>query len=307
MKNILVTGGSGYVGSALRKELGAHNVVNVDIGMFGGRTTGMESDFRKLSIDELGLFDTIIHLAGLSNDPMAHFSPDINFRMNAADTVDLAYKAKRAGVKRFIFASSASVYQGITSSERATPWNVGLSPNEPYAISKLMAERGIWCLMDGSFAVVILRKGTIGGASPRMRYDLVLNTMFRYAVDTGSVNVFVDRNGRSVMRPHLSIRDAVAAYMRALTLAPGTYNVLTRNLNIIDLAGAVAKTTGAKINRKEVTDSTLLRDYVMLDSDIIKSRESLSDTMRKMDESAPRDFDNPNYYNIEVWKKWVNQ
>jgi len=307
MKNILVTGGSGYVGSALIKELAGYQVVNVDVGMFGGRTTGMESDFRKLSIDELGLFDTIIHLAGLSNDPMAHWSPNINFRMNAADTVDLAYKAKRAGVKRFIFASSASVYQGITSNERATPWNVGLSPDEPYAISKLMAERGIWCLMDGSFAVVILRKGTIGGFSTRMRYDLVLNTMFKFAMDTGSIKVFVDRNGRSVMRPHLSIRDAVQAYLRALSLAPGTYNVLTRNLNIIDLAEAVAEKTGAKVERVEVTDSTLLRDYVMLDSEIIKSRESLSYTLNGMVESAPRDFDNPNYYNIEVWKKWVNQ
>ncbi len=180
--------------------------------------------------------DVVIFLAGLSNDPMAEFSPALNYVHNAAAPAHLAYVAKRAGVQRYIFASSCSVY-GFTQDEL---WDED-SPTttvHPYGISKLQAEAGVRHLQDDDFSVIILRKGTICGYSPRMRLDLVINTMFKMALQEGRIVV----SNPSIWRPVLAIQDAASAYVRAVEAAPtvsGTFNIASENVTLGALADRV--------------------------------------------------------------------
>lgn len=303
---IMVTGGAGYVGSALCPVLQerGHEVLVVDLGIFGKSPDKLPfilGDIDGLEDETIKGFDAIIHLAGLSNDPMAHFSPLTNFRVNTAGAVHLAYRAKKLGVKKFILASSASIYQGIVDRAWATPAAPIRSLSEPYAISKLMAERGCQMIADDDFSVVILRKGTIGGPSPRMRYDLMVNTMFKSAVSKGYLEVFTDQEGRSVFRPHLDIRDAVGAYVRAVERsASGVYNVASRIVRVSKVARAISRVTKCQVKHIVVSDATLLRNYVM--GQIVPGY-AVDDTVADLVKRAPRDFDNPNYINIDVWRK----
>lgn len=323
MSNILVTGGAGYVGSALVPALRKRGIWTVDVvdacilgqspGFLEGYHNFYQTDFRTLGEKFLSQYEVVIHLAALSNDPMAHFSPDLNFEINTAGATLLAYRAKRAGVRRFVFASSASIYQGITDIDYAVPENPVVAPQEPYALSKLQAEVGLRSLSSDTFCVTIFRKGTIGGYAPRMRYDLVLNTMYKCAMQDGVVKVFVNRFGDAVMRPHLSIQTAVDWYIAAAERRTGnvTYNVLSENTNILKMAEQVCDKTGASMQRVEVTDSTLLRNYVMkkpdLRSDVRLTHHGVWDDIHGLIESAPDDYDNPSYYNIRMWEKWLKE
>jgi nucleoside-diphosphate-sugar epimerase len=315
-KNVLVTGGAGYVGSALvLKMCKYHSVDVVDLCIFGMPFTFpvIQKDFRELSKADLSKYDVVVHLAALSNDPMAHFSPELNFDINASGAVRLAYLSKLAGVRRFIFSSSASLYQGITDAALATPNNKDIAPQEPYAISKLMAETGMLSIASRAFEVVVFRKGTIGGVSPRMRYDLVANTMFKAAKKSGIITVYTDRTGNSVSRPHLDLRDAVERYMNAVSAratGSGVANLASRNLNVMELAREISAQTGAIVKREVISDATRLRNYVM---DLSESRRSIGggrsiyETVVDLEENAPRDYNNPMYYNIGVWREWVEK
>lgn len=308
--NIILTGGAGYIGQRLLPNLTneGYNVLVVDPCYFGEPSLPETANLSKTCITkiadaELEWADAIIHLGGLSNDPMAHFSPGANFKLNAAATVHLAYRAARAGVKRFVMASTASVYQGISQAVKAVPQNLHLSPNEPYAISKLMAEQGV-ALASGDMTVGILRKGTVGGYSPRMRYDLMVNTMYRYALTKNEVTVYVDEDGRAVMRPHLDINDAVEAYMTALhDRRTSIWNVASCNVNVMDAARAVQAETGCRIQTAFVEDRTLLRNYVMGRLMPLSSPRTIEDTVVELKRLAPTDFENPYYYNINIWKQ----
>ena len=156
----------------------------VDLFWFGNylpRQVGiLNKDIFHLSIEDLEPYDQVIFLAGLSNDPMAEFSPSKNFIFNAAAPAYLAYMAKKAKVKRYIYASSCSVY-GYTENELFDETRP-VSSNYPYGISKLQGEQAAMQLADDDFSVIALRKGTVSGYSPRMRFDLIINTMFRNAV-----------------------------------------------------------------------------------------------------------------------------
>ena len=133
-----------------------------------------------MSETDLDGTDEVIFLAGLSNDPMAEFSSALNFVQNGAAPANLAFQAKRAGVKRFVFASSCSVY-GYTQDE-LNDEPAPATTTYPYGICKLQAEHGVRHLQDDTFSVTILRQGTVSGDSPRMRLDLIVNTMFKTAL-----------------------------------------------------------------------------------------------------------------------------
>src|SRR5271166_6552164 len=172
---ILVAGGAGYIGNVLIPKLldRGYKVDVVDLFWFGNylpRQVGiLNKDIFHLSIEDLEPYDQVIFLAGLSNDPMAEFSPSKNFIFNAAAPAYLAYMAKKAKVKRYIYASSCSVY-GYTENElydESRP----VASSYPYGISKLQGEQGALQLADGDFSVIALRKGTVSGYSPRMRFD----------------------------------------------------------------------------------------------------------------------------------------
>lgn len=239
---ILVAGGAGYVGTVVVPRLVArgYDVSVVDLLWFGNQLPpGVEvrkSNLLELTAKDLAGFDQVIFLAGLSNDPMAEYSPAQNFIYNAASPAYLAFIAKRAGVRRFIYASSCSVY-GHTGNELYDE-TMPTRSTYPYGISKLQGEYGVLQLADESFSVIALRKGTVCGYSPRMRLDLVINTMFRTAVESGTIVV----SNPAIWRPILGINDAARAYVRAVESSPetsGIFNVASANFTLGQLADDV--------------------------------------------------------------------
>src|SRR5438876_9771247 len=183
---LLIAGGAGYLGSALIPKLleRQYRVDVVDLFWFGNHlpaeTGVLNADIFSLQVSDLTGYDQVVFLAGLSNDPMAEFSPSKNFIYNAAAPAYLAYVAKKAGVKRYVYASSCSVY-GYTGNKLFDETRP-VSSSYPYGISKLQGEHAVTNLMDDKFSVIALRKGTASGYSPRMRLDLIVNTMIKTAV-----------------------------------------------------------------------------------------------------------------------------
>jgi nucleoside-diphosphate-sugar epimerase len=239
---ILVAGGAGYIGSVLVPKLVArgYDVDVLDLLWFGNNLPAdvrvSRRDVLDLTQDELKGYDQVLFLAGLSNDPMADYSPGKNFVFNAASPAYLAYIAKRAGVRRFVYASSCSVY-GYTENELFDESSPAVS-TYPYGISKLQGEFAALQLQDDRFSVIALRKGTVCGYSPRMRLDLVINTMFKTALTTNVITV----NNPSIWRPILAIQDAASAYIRAVEVSmdvSGTFNVASGNYTLGELADYV--------------------------------------------------------------------
>lgn len=313
--NILIAGGAGYVGSVLVPKLleRGYNVDVVDLLWFGNHLPSEVNIIPKnvMELDEHALegYEQVIFLAGLSNDPMAEYSPSKNFIYNAAAPAYMAYLAKKAGVRRYIYASSCSVY-GYTVNELYDESSPTIS-NYPYGISKLQGEIASLKMQDRNFSVIALRKGTVCGYSPRMRLDLVVNTMFKTALNTGVIIV----NNPSIWRPILAIQDAVAAYVRAIEAnydISGVYNVTSGNYTIGEIADYVKGAMDAyqglnvKIEMKHVQD---LRNYkVSIDHArnvlSFKPKQSVEGIIKNLFEHVDefRDFDNPKYYNIQVFK-----
>src|SRR5271165_1284696 len=230
---ILVAGGAGYIGSVLIPMLlgRGYEVDVVELFWFGNHLPEavgvVHKDIFNLSVQDLQGYEQVVFLAGLSNDPMAEFCPSKNFIFNAAAPAYLAYIAKRAGVKRYVYASSCSVY-GYTENELYDETCPAIC-NYPYGISKLQGEQAVLQLADNSFSVIALRKGTVSGYSPRMRLDLIVNTMFKTAMRDRKITV----NNPSIWRPILSIRDASTAYVRAVEAnykISGVFNIASSNL-----------------------------------------------------------------------------
>jgi len=264
---ILVAGGAGYIGSVLVPKLIArgYEVDVVDLLWFGNTLPGdirvMRRDVLDLTRDELVGYDQVVFLAGLSNDPMAEYSPGKNFVFNAASPAYLAYIAKQARVRRFVYASSCSVY-GYTENELFDERSPAIS-TYPYGISKLQGEFAALQLQDETFSVIALRKGTVCGYSPRMRLDLVINTMFKTALTTNVITV----NNPAIWRPILAIQDAASAYIRAIECGAeisGIFNVASGNYTLGELADyvsdALRELVGleARLDIKHLTD---VRNY----------------------------------------------
>lgn len=312
---VVIAGGAGYIGSSLVPRLLArgYEVRVYDLLWFGnGLPPAAEVVNRGvLDITEADLkgVDAVIFIAGLSNDPMAEYSPAQNFIENASSPAYLAYTAKRAGVRRFIHGGSCSVY-GYTVNElydETAPAVCGY----PYGISKMQGEFGCSQLADDKFSVIALRKGTVCGYSPRMRLDLVINTMFKSAMQDKVIIV----NNPSIWRPILAVRDAVDGYVRALEASPeisGIFNIASGNYTIGEVADYVAE--GVK-------------DYAGIDANILvrnvqdfrnykvswekatkvlgfKPRFDAKDIVKDLAENVSRfsDFDNPRYYNIRTFQ-----
>ena len=315
---VLVTGGAGFVGSVLVPVLLERGceVRVVDSGLFGGEhlPEGAEAivdDILKFDDRWLHEVDAVIHLAGISNDPMAEFSPQLNYTVNAAGTAIVAQATKKAGIARFIFASSCSVY-GFTDGQDVDE-DSPVSPTFPYAISKLMGERALQCLTDDSFRPFILRKGTVVGWSPRMRYDLVTNTMVKSALKDHKIVV----HNPSLWRPLVDVRDAALAYVRALDAdlsVTGIFNIAYDNFTIGRLAdevGAALKEFGAGVafeiqNRRDVRNYKVSMEKAaeLLDfHPTISMRDCVRTIMEHIRAGDANDFDNPRYYGVEWLKR----
>lgn len=313
--NILITGGCGYVGSELVPALlkDGHYVTVVDTQLFGVNLLDHKSlnilkvDFNDLHRDFMEDLDALIHLAGVSNDPTAEFNPQLNYRSNAADAVLLAQRAKDAKVRKFIFASSCSVY-GFVADRTISKEEDEPSPKFPYGISKIMAEKGLLALMDSYFPITILRKGTIGGAASRMRLDLIINTMVKTALQTGKVVV----KNKSLWRPLVDIRDVVRAYQKTLEGDYyGIYNIVQGNFQIKDVGELVIKTLKKKKIEVEleIHDVPDLRNYKASGDKALKelnfqAYHSIDSTVCSVLERLEGvDLNLDEFYNIKVFEK----
>jgi nucleoside-diphosphate-sugar epimerase len=271
----------------------------------------LNKDIFHLSVEDLEPYEQVIFLAGLSNDPMAEYSPSKNFIFNAAAPAYLAYMAKKAKVKRYIYASSCSVY-GYTENELFDETRP-VSSNYPYGISKLQGEQAALQLMDkDNFSVIALRKGTVSGYSPRMRFDLIINTMFRNAVRDRVITV----NNPSIWRPILSIDDAATAYTRAIEAdykLSGIFNIASGNYTVGEVADLVRSSVEERLHEKVHLNIKNIQDFRNYKVSIEKAKNVLSfhpsgdvrsivgglvDNMDKF-----QDWDNPLYSNIQSLKK----
>src|SRR5579871_6916842 len=316
---ILVAGGAGYVGSALIPKLleRGYEVDVVDLFWFGNSLPPevriINRDLFDLQIGDLKNYEQVIFLAGLSNDPMAEFSPSKNFIFNAAAPAYLCYIAKQAKVRRYIYASSCSVY-GYTENELFDETRP-VSSSYPYGISKLQGEQAVMQLSDSDFSVISLRKGTISGYSPRMRLDLIINAMFKSAMKDRVITV----NNPSIWRPLLGIDDAATAYVRAIEANPrisGIFNIASGNYTVGEVADLVKSAVSERMKLEislHIKHIQVFRNYKVSTekaanvlsfhptSDVKSIVYDLVDNFNKF-----QDLDNPMYSNIQTFKKMEN-
>lgn len=223
---VLVTGHQGYLGTVMVPILrdAGHDVVGLDAGYFKDCVLGPYPDdapgvdgshpvdVRDVTVEQLGGFDAVIHLAALSNDPLGALAPQITHDINHHASVRLAHLAKEASVSRFLYASTCSVY-GCAGDDLVAE-DAPLRPLTPYAESKVRVEDDVAALADDQFAPVFLRNATAFGFSPRLRADVVLNNLVGSAVLTGEVRVLSDG---SPWRPLVHARDIASAFLTCLT------------------------------------------------------------------------------------------
>lgn len=186
---VLITGHNGYIGSVLAPfvQAAGHEVIGLDAFLFEGGTFGVDSpqidavrmDLRDVQVADLRGFDAVMHLAALSNDPVGDVNPQCTYDINHLGSVRLARLAKEAGVTRFIFASSCSLY-GVAGDTMLTE-EAAFNPITPYGESKVLFERDVAKLADGEFSPTFLRNSTAYGVSPRLRADVVVNNLVAVA------------------------------------------------------------------------------------------------------------------------------
>jgi nucleoside-diphosphate-sugar epimerase len=219
---VLVTGHEGYLGVVAVAALRAagHDVHGLDSGLFRGCTLGEEPpavpaiqvDLRDVQASQLAGFDAILHLAALSNDPLGDLTPGITYEINHEASVRLAELAKGVGVRRFLYASTCSVY-GARGGDEALNEDADLAPVTAYAVSKVRVEEDVAKMADDAFTPVFMRNATAFGFSPRPRLDVVVNNLVAAALLTGVVKVMSDG---TPWRPLVHAQDIAAAAIALL-------------------------------------------------------------------------------------------
>lgn len=216
---ILVTGHNGYIGAILVPMLqeAGHDVVGLDSYWFAECHHGpapvdpdsLPKDLRDITPIDLEGFDAVMHLAALSNDPLGDLNPEYTFDINLRASVDLAKSAKAAGVSRFIFSSSCSLY-GAPGTDEFVDETAGFAPITPYGESKIRVEQEVSALADASFSPTYLRNTTAYGWSPQLRGDIVVNNLVAYAFTTGEVLI---KSDGTPWRPLVHVEDIARAFL----------------------------------------------------------------------------------------------
>lgn len=321
IKKILVTGGAGYVGSNLvPKLLGAgYDVKVLDLYLYGDDVlasvkghpglTEIKADLRDeaLVARELAGVDAVIHLACISNDPSYELNPDLGKSINYDAFLPLVRHAKDQGVKRFIYASSSSVY-GIKDGDVTE--DLPLEPLTDYSKYKAMCEEYLDSFASASFICTTIRPSTVCGYAPRLRLDLTVNILTNHALNKGKITVF----GGKQKRPNLHIEDMSDVYLFLLAQKPENiqrkiYNVGYQNYTVREIAEMVRDTLGGGVEI-EVTPSNDLRSY-HVNSDKIKNelgfipkhtiQEAVEDLKKAfLDGAVPNPMDDIRYYNIKL-------
>jgi nucleoside-diphosphate-sugar epimerase len=324
---IVVIGGAGYVGSVLCRKLlhKGYDVTVVDPGFFGFE--GLKDIEDKIKIIKKDAFlltagelmqarvKCVINLAGLSNDPSADFNPGLNFKLNTELTDFTAEVCKGAGVSKYIFASSCSIYDFGLDDEKKdilVDENTDVNPTRYYSLSKFKAERALLEHADENFKPIILRKATIYGYSPRMRYDLVVNTFVKDAFSKGALNL---HKGGEIWRPLIDIDDVCEIYTRLIECdKTGIFNAVGTNIRISEVAlrTMTAINNNIKLNCDYGMSQTGIRNYRVDGSKLhdelgFKPSTSIQDSVKKIVENINKinDFNNPIYYNIEWIKRYL--
>jgi nucleoside-diphosphate-sugar epimerase len=327
-QTILVAGGAGYIGCVLVPRLleRGYRVRVLDrlyfgeepIASFRDRIELVVADVRDLPDSAFDGVDGVINLSGLSNDPTAEFDPEANWQMNAIGTETLGRKCLEHGIERYVFASSCSLYDGLPPGmhDEEAP----IEPRAAYATSKRYGEQALLKLAEEGLTPVILRNGTVYGWSPRMRFDLVVNTFVKDALLSGRLQL---HGGGWVWRPLVDVRDAsdamIAAYEAPAEKVRGEiFNVLHSNYQIRELALLVAGTVrlaGHDVDLSEAPAPHLLRDYECSNAKLsttlgfIPRRsvlEAATDLVERLASADKAQLTDPRHYNIR-WLELMNE
>jgi len=332
-KRILLVGGAGYVGSVLAHELleRGYAVRILDRLYFGDlglrdhrdRVELVVGDMRTLTSELFDGVEAVVNVGGLSNDPTAEYSPQANYEMNTLASKKLADLCVANGVSRYIFASSCSIYdRGVSDESRDVLLDEDsqVDPRAAYASSKYEAERLLLDTAGEDFCPVILRKGTIYGFSPRMRYDLVVNTFVKDALSKGHITIHY---GGEMWRPLVEVRDVARAYIACLRadeeLVKGQiFNLSFHNMRISELALRVReafRSMGNDIDIRSDYSYRGVRSYRVSAAKIqrvldFRPKVTIEESVRHMVEQIRGygydDFSNPRYYNIH-WMRLLEE
>lgn len=322
MKKVFVTGGAGYVGAVLIPKLleKGHHVKVLDLYIYGEDVLNSVKDNpnlvqvkgdirdRQLLEKEIPGYDTIIHLACISNDPSYELDPELGKSINYDAFIALVDVAKKAGVKNFVYASSSSVY-GVKDVPEVTE-DLPLEPLTDYSKYKALCEDVLLKEAADNFIVTIIRPSTVCGYSPRLRLDLTVNILTNHAVNKGEITVF----GGEQMRPNLHIEDMTDFYCFLLELPDSRvhkkiYNVGYENYKVKDIAEMVRKTVDPKLPIKTTpTDDN--RSYQVSSKKVKKElgfvpkhtiEEAIVDLKNAFKEGKiPNPMDDIRYYNIKI-------
>src|SRR6202795_3715141 len=251
---VLVTGTEGYLGSLLAPELvrRGYEVIGLDIGFYKERMLYRDGaitpltiakDLRQIEVSDLKGVEAIVHMAELSNDPAGQLAPNITYEINHQGSVRLAELAKRAGVTRFIYMSSCSVY-GVADKDFVDEES-SVNPQTAYAECKTLVERDVKPLADQRFSPTFMRNATAYGASPRMRFDIVLNNLAGLAWITKEIKMTSDGTPWRPLVHGLDIARAIIAVLRAPaeTIHNEVFNVgdTSHNYRVREIAEVVGE------------------------------------------------------------------